>query len=169
MVENGENVIRVSAELMAKFRSEQNLLVGTIGALGVGLAGAVLWAVIGISTGYQIGYIAVAIGFGVGFAMRFFGKGLDQVFGIVGAIIAVLSVYLGNIFTLVGFVAEEYQTTVFDVLEAVPFIEMNQLMFVEFGFIDIVFYAIALIEGYKFAFRQITEEDLVEDKKINPL
>ena len=49
--------------------------------------------------------MAVAIGLGVGYSIRTFGKGIDTVFGIVGAAIALLSCLLGNFLSIIGFIA----------------------------------------------------------------
>ena len=59
-----------------------------IGGLIAALVGAAIWAAITVETGYQIGYMAVGVGFLVGFAVRIFGKGTTQAFGIIGAVLA---------------------------------------------------------------------------------
>lgn len=58
-----------------------------------------------MSTEYQIGYMAIAVGFLVGFVIRLTGKGIDKIFGISGAILAIFGCLLGNLLSNVGFIA----------------------------------------------------------------
>ena len=95
----------LSNEVLERLRLEQNLPLAIVSGVGAGLIGAILWGVITVTTNYQIGYMAIAIGAGVGFSMRFLGKGIDQVFGITGGAIAVLSCFVGNFFSVIGFYA----------------------------------------------------------------
>ena len=61
--------------------AEENLPKGVLYAVIACIVGAAAWGLISVSTGYQIGYMAIGIGFLVGFAMRQ-GKGIRSVFGI---------------------------------------------------------------------------------------
>ena len=75
-----------------------------------------LWlGLISISTGYQMGYMAIGVGFLVGFAMRQ-GKGIRPIFGIIGAALALISCVMGDFFSIVGLVAKEYGVSFMDVL-----------------------------------------------------
>lgn len=64
-----------------------------------------IWATITVSTGYQIGYMAV-IRFIVGYSNRAVGKGIDQIFGIIVAVFAFIGCFLGNYFGLIAFAAD---------------------------------------------------------------
>lgn len=98
----------VSEEGLERLRTEQDFNKGMIAGVCAGLLGAILWGVVTVATEYQIGYMAIAVGAGVGYCIRYFGKGIDMSFGIGGAVIAVISCLLGNFFSIVGFVANEY-------------------------------------------------------------
>ena len=50
---------------------------------------------------------AVGVGFLVGFAVRYFGKGMDQSFGVVGAVWSLLGCGLGNLLAVCGMVSKE--------------------------------------------------------------
>lgn len=50
--------------------AEENLPKGVLYAVIACIVGAAAWGLISVSTGYQIGYMAIGIGFLVGFAMR---------------------------------------------------------------------------------------------------
>ena len=67
-----------------------------IAGVVVAIIGAIIWAAVTMATEYQIGYMALAVGAAVGLSIRFVGKGIDQVFGITGAILAILGCLLGN-------------------------------------------------------------------------
>jgi len=158
--ENHKIIAAISDKHLEKFRGEQNFQMALFSGILVGLIGALLWGMITVSTGYQIGYMAIAIGAGVGFSMRYFGKGVDQIFGISGAIIAVLSCALGNILSIVGFAAEYGDLSYFDALAQIDYTILFEIMAESFSFMDIVFYGIAAYEGYKFAFRAFTQEEI---------
>lgn len=142
------------------FLSEQNLSVGVLASILVGTVGSLIWASITVATGYQIGYMALAIGAGVGYTMRLTGKGIEPKFGILGAIIAVLSCFLGNFFSLIGFVANENDISYLETLLSIDYSLVPNAIKEGFSFMDLFFYAIAGAEGYKFSFRKFTNEDL---------
>ncbi len=145
-----------------QLKDEQNfqLAVG-IGALAA-IVSAVIWAAITIATEYQIGYMAVAVGFVVGYAVRYAGKGINQEFGVLGAILALVGCLLGNLFSQVGFAANYYEVGIFEVFSVLSFGAIIDIMKESFTPMDLLFYGIAVYEGYKFAFRQLTEEEINE-------
>lgn len=149
-------------QYMARLRMEQNLPMAIAAGVITCLVSAVLWAVISVSTGYQIGYMAVGVGLLVGYSVRFLGKGMDQVFGIIGAVFALLGCLLGNAFAIVGFLANEGGMGVMNALEFVNVSFIVMAMKETFSPMDLLFYGIAIYEGYKFAFRQITEEEILQ-------
>ena len=144
-------------QYMEKLRMEQNLPMGILGGFIGCLVGAILWALIAVATGYMIGYIAVAVGFLAGYGTRILGKGIDTVFGIVGAILALFGCILGNVFTYASILG----LGVGDVLG--NFGDMIGLVLENFGFMDILFYGLALYMGYQFAFRKVKEEEIIEN------
>lgn len=159
---DSEAIESLSQNQKDRLLAEQKLVPGLLAGLGVGLIGAVLWALITIATEYQIGYMAVAIGAGVGYSIRLVGKGIQPIFGIWGAFIALLSVFLGNIFGIVGYVSVSEGYDFFELLGEIDFAVLLDIMVESFSPIDIVFYGIATYEGYKFSFRQLNSEDIKE-------
>lgn len=166
-VEHSEVIQKLSERDVERFKSEQNYPKAVITGVLVGLIGAILWGIITVATGYQIGYMAIAIGAGVGISMRLLGKGIDQIFGITGGIIAIVSCFLGNFFSLIGFAANEEGLGYMEVLSLIDYSLIPSVMMDAFSPMDLFFYAIAAYEGYKFAFRTFTEKDLydLESKK----
>ena len=123
------------------------LLAGLLAAL----AGAAAWALVTDITKYQIGWMAVGVGFLVGFAVRKFGRGTTPVFGAIGAVFALLGCLAGNLFAVVGMVAIENSVGFFEVLSKIPLSAMPEIMIESFSPMDVLFYGIAVFEGYKVA------------------
>lgn len=145
---------------VGRFREEQNLTGGALAGLAAAVAGAAVWAVITVATGYQIGWMAIGVGFLVGLSVRLAGKGIDKSFGVAGALLALVGCLLGNFLTVVHFVAEAWELGYFDTLSRLDPAAVPELMTITFSPIDLLFYALALYQGYKLSFRQITREEL---------
>ena len=163
--ETAENETRIDPMMvemaMEKFRSEQNLLGGVSAGLVGALAGAVIWAVITVFAKYQIGFMAVGVGFLVGIAVRTFGKGIDKIFGLAGAAMALLGCLLGNLFTVCYFVSLAEKMDFFDVLARLDLTVIANLLKATFRPMDLIFYAIAVYEGYRLSFRKIPEKEFL--------
>lgn len=142
--------------------ADQNFSAALIAGIVVGLVGAILWGVITVATNYQIGYMALAIGAGVGFAVRMFGKGIDEKFGYLGAVLSFFSVLIGNFLSVIGYLANAEGLGYIETLLLFDYAYFPQLMAETFSLIDVLFYGIAVYEGYKFSFRKITEQDILE-------
>ncbi len=145
-------------------RKHQDLPYALIGGVSAAIVGAMVWGLITFYTHYQIGYMAIAVGLLVGFAVRYFGAGIDMVYGIVGATCAVLGCALGNLLGQVGFIAEAENMGYFEVIPYLNFSVIGTIFQESFSPMDVVFYGIAGYEGYKFAFRPVTE-DLIQMAK----
>ena len=143
-----------------QLRSEQNLAMGVVAGLVASLVGAAIWAGVTIATGYQIGWMAVGVGFLVGFAVRIGGKGLDPIFGIAGAALALLGCGVGNLLAVCGILAQEEGAQLMNVLSSLDLEFAQQLMVATFSPIDLLFYGLAVYEGYRLAFRQVSQEEL---------
>lgn len=133
--------------------AEQNLTKGVILGAVACIVGAVAWALVSVSTGYQIGYMAIGVGLLVGIAMRQ-GKGVTPVFGIIGAALALVSCVLGDFFSIIGFIAKDYEISFMDVLLEVDYKEVFGAMMENLASMTVVFYGIAVYEGYKLSLRE---------------
>ncbi len=153
------NPERVEALYRRKI-SEQNLKLGIAVGFVAAVLGAVIWTVVTVVTSYQIGWMAVGIGFLVGYAIRQFGKGITKVFGIAGALLALFGCLLGNLLTACEFVAKATEATFMQVLLALEPAMAMELLKVTFSPMDILFYGIAIYEGYRLSFHQVTEQDM---------
>lgn len=161
-LENHAVINKLSERNIALFKSEQDYPKALLTGLIVGLLGAILWGIITVATGYQIGYMAIAIGAAVGYSMRLTGNGIDQIFGITGAIISILSCALGNFFSIIGEIANFEGLGYLETLELFDYSQLIPIMTETFSFMDIIFYGFAAYQGYKLAFRAFTEKEIYE-------
>ncbi|MEZ6135270.1 MAG: hypothetical protein R3C53_10205 [Pirellulaceae bacterium] len=148
--------------LFAKLLQQQNFPLAIVAGLIAAIAGGFAWAAITVATGFQIGWLAVGIGFLVGVAVRSAGKGLTKKFGIAGGLLALFGCALGNLLAMCAILAEQmgapFVSTSLTILsDPVAAVE---LMKAGFSPIDVLFYGIAVYEGYKFSFREVSDADL---------
>jgi phosphate/sulfate permease len=143
-----------------RLRSQQNFVAGLFAGAVAALVGAVIWAVITDVTGYQIGFMAIGVGFIVGYAVRVAGKGIDQSFAIMGAVLALLGCVVGNALAVLGIVANQENMRYSELWSRIDLPTMGNLMAATFSPMDLLFYAIAIYEGYKLSFRQVTDDEL---------
>ncbi|OHB68091.1 MAG: hypothetical protein A2Y77_16385 [Planctomycetes bacterium RBG_13_62_9] len=133
-----------------------------IGGLGAAAVGAIIWAVITVATNYQIGWMAVGVGFLVGGMVRTLGRGIDKSFGYLGAAMAAFGCLLGNLLSLCTVIASQEGVSPFAILAHIsshPVVIPGALI-VTFHPMDLLFYGLAVYEGYRLSFRRITEADL---------
>lgn len=145
---------------IAQLRNEQSFPLGLVGGIAGGVAGAALWAILTAFTGYQIGWMAVGVGFLVGIGIRTLGKGMDNVFGFLGAALALLACLLGNLLAACGILSSQEQIPFFQILPMLTPTLIKDLLVATFSPIDLLFYGIAVYEGYKLSFRRISQEEL---------
>jgi len=147
-------------QFQRKMREEQDLSRGILAGLGAAILGACLWAVITVLTGYQIGWMAVGVGFLVGFANRTFGRGVDKTFGYCGALLALVGCVLGNLLSVCIMIGNQTETSSLTVLSSLNPGTAIDLILATFQPMDILFYGLALYEGYKFSFRQLSDKEV---------
>jgi hypothetical protein len=152
--------------------AEQNfggaVLAGGIAAL----AGGTVWAVLTVQTQYQIVWMAIGMAFLVGLAVRVFGKGFDSVFGAVGAVWSVVGCLIGNLLAVYGFIGQHEGASVLSVMAAIEPWVIPKIMIETFEPIDLAFYGCAIYLGYRYSFREMTEEDIegfLEERKTATL
>jgi len=161
-----ENQLEIDPLKMQRFlqeiRDNQNLVMGSLAGLATAIVCAILWAVITAATNYQIGWMAIGVGVAVGSAVRYFGKGIDTVFGISGGFLSFLGCLAGNFFTVLILVSNKEAIPILELLGQLNLKVLIDVMKATFQPMDAVFYAIGLYEGYNFSFRQTTDEELAK-------
>lgn len=130
---------------------QERFPMGIIAGIVTGVVCAVLWAAVTLITYYQIGWMAIGVGFVVGFAIRKAGNGVSSKFGVVGAIIALLSCLFGNALIVVGMIAHE---TGLSYTSAMSGFELSYMV-ETFSVMDLLFYGLAIAAGYKYAFHKV--------------
>lgn len=153
---------QLSKDTLDKLRKDQKLIPAISAGFIVGIIGAFIWGYITVLTQYQIGYLALAIGAGVGFTIRKFGNGIDNIFGFWGAGISLFSVLFGNFLSVIGFIANTEGLGLMQTLFLFDYSYLPEVMAETFSPMDLVFYGIAIYEGYKLSFRVVTQKDLLE-------
>ena len=152
-------------QLREVLRLEQNLPLALLGGAAAALVGALLWAIITVSINLQIGYMAIGLGLLVGYTVRLTGKGMDTSFGVLGAVLSFAGCLLGNLFTLIGFIANDEGLSYMQVFLGVDYSLVPQVMIATFAPLDLLFYGLAIYEGYRFSFRQISAEEMMARQK----
>ena len=138
------------------------------GGLAAAFAGAVIWALVTVTTKHQIGWMAVGVGLLVGLAVRL-AKG-GKAFAILGGFLALFGCVLGNLLSCVAFAATQEHISIFAALANVDYSKAALVMWDDFLSGSFLFYAIAVYEGYRFS--KTTENGLKkkeqQDKPVSP-
>ena len=145
-----------------KLQSEQNLGMGIAAGLVAALLGAAVWGAFTFYTGYVYGIIAVGVGFLVGYAVRTFGKGLSNLYGVIAALLAFFGCALGNLLTVTASLAKYEGVPFFEALSKLDLELIQELMVASFEPLDLLFYGFAIYEAYVIAFRRLSQEELQE-------
>jgi hypothetical protein len=117
------------------------------------LAGAALWALVTVLTQMELGLMAVVIGFMVGLGIQKVRKRPNKNFGILGAVLALVGCLLGNALSFVAFAAQQSGGSFTAVLMTVSPASLLSAMAQNFAAMDLLFYGIAIYEGFKFGSR----------------
>ncbi len=141
-------------------RAEQNLFLAILAGTVAAGVGAAAWAAITVATGSQLGIVAVGIGLAVGYAVRATGKGIDPQFGVVGAVLALTGCLAGNLLAVCALVARREGIPLDEVLQKIDFPTALRLLAATFQVTDLIFYGIAVYEGYRLSFRPVTAEEV---------
>jgi len=151
---------------MERLRENQSLGAAILSGIIAAAVGAVAWAAVTYLTNYKLGVTAIFVGAFVGYTVRRFGRGVDIQFRIVGGSLALLGCLAGNLLMVCAILARQEKLSLIKVISALTPASVVKLVQVTFDPMDIVFYAIAIYEGFKFAARALTQEDYV---KINDM
>jgi hypothetical protein len=136
---------------LAILRARQKFALAIPAGLAAAVLGAVLWAVFVYATNTELGLVAVAVGALVGLAIRRVGNGIDPQFGILGGACAAFGWALGTILCDIAFVAKEAGRPFLDTAAALGLGTSISLGINAIEPMDLLFLAIAVWEGWKFA------------------
>ena len=145
---------------MQSLRDDENFLLAIAAGLVAAVIGAAAWTGITIATNYQIGFMAVGVGYLVAFSIRTAGKGISKKFQILGALLSLLGCVSGNYFTICHLIAQKDGIGFFDQLTNANPLAILFVMKENFSPMDILFYGIAIYEGYRLSLRKFNPGEL---------
>ena len=121
--------------------------------IAAAIVGAILWAVFVYVTNMELGLVAIAVGALVGISVREAGRSSHNSFGIIGAVCAAFGWALGTVMCDVAILAKQAGAPFSDVISRIGASGTVTLAIGSSDAIDLLFLAIAVWEGYKFAKR----------------
>lgn len=130
----------------------ENFPLAIAAGLGTAIAGAGVWAAVTVATQMELGIMAVAVGYLVGQAIKVTGHGRTQKFGILGALCGLAGCLLGNLLRAVIFFSQEAHIPFMQVVSQASPAFLFSLMKQFTQALDVLFYGIAIYEGYRFSF-----------------
>ena len=134
-------------------RAQQNFPLAVIAGISAALLGAVLWAAVTVTTEYKLGLMALAVGYMAGQAIRLAGQGVDAKFGYLGAACGFLGCAAGDVLSNIVFFAHAKSLSFAQTLNILTPDLLMALAKIAFDPMDLLFLAIGVYEGYKFAFK----------------
>lgn len=146
--------------LERQLRDNQNFGMALLGGAGAAIIGALIWAGITAATHLQIGWMAVGVGFLVGFSIRKFGRGIDMLYGVLGACLSLLGCIVGNILTACIDIAMVENIPFSEVISGLSIELIVAILVFTFSPIDLLFYGLALYFGYKYSFHQLSPDEM---------
>lgn len=157
-------------QLMRARKEQESIPLALLGGAVAAFVAALIWGTITYATGYQIGFMAIGVGFLVGYAVNYLGKGMSQTFNIIGAAFALLGCVLGNLFAAMISAALVEGIPVLGIIVALaadPKI-IVEILVATFSPMDLLFYGIAIYEGYKLSAQGLTDEELESIQRTPP-
>ena len=133
---------------------DSNFGLAIVAGLGAAAVGAIIWGMVVYLTQTELGIVAIALGALVGIAVRKAGRSSDTTFGIVGACCAALGWFFGMIFCDLAVLAQQTGQQLPVVMARLGVVGSVSLVFQATQAMDLLFLAIAVWEGYKFAIRK---------------
>lgn len=161
------NQTSIDQVTIEELKSSQSIKGAILGGLIGAIAGAALWAIVTVITKYEIGYVAIGVGFLTGFSVRKLGRGFEKPFGYIGAIWSLIGCFVGNIFAILIMSANQYNISLIQVIHILNFNLLVSIVKDTFSLMDLVFYGIAVYEGYRFSFMKKDEVIQKLNKIVN--
>lgn len=154
-------------QLRRQMRDNQNLTLGIFGGALGGVIGAVAWGLLTWITHIQIGYAAIGVGFLAELGVRLLGRGIDTSFAVVGAVMALLGVLLGNLFWACIEIARQEGVPLSAVAASLNSELISTIFRKTFSPIDLLFYGIAVWAGFKYARLSPPDAEVIDAVKTS--
>ncbi len=138
-------------ERLHKLRKDQNLFLGILGGIIAMIFCSVIWTAITIFTGYQIILMSLMVGFITGSAIRISGMAIDPVFRFIGAILALIGCFAGNLFSAIAIIADMEHISYLTAMRWLNYHVFIDIVFDIYHGIDLLFYLAAAGFAYYFS------------------
>jgi hypothetical protein len=145
-------------EYRAAIERNQRLAPGIAAGLVAALSGVLIWALLTWLINFENVWMAVGVGIAIGYAVRAAGKGVDRVFGLVGAALALGAGLFGTLLATCLVAARQQGVSFFSLLSALTPSAAASLLKETFGLLDLMFLVIAAYEGYRFSFADFSDK-----------
>jgi len=151
---------------MQDLRDRQNFVVALLGGVATSAVGAILWAVVAYLSGYRFGIMAILLGFLVGRVILIVGRGVDIQFRIIGAVLALISCLAGDGFAYCIALAKYQGVSLSSVFTQVSSAGLVRFFKTIIDGEDLIFYGIAVYEGFRFSARKLTPADYTKIREM---
>jgi hypothetical protein len=141
-------------EQLQQARAKQNLGLGIVGGLVGALIGAVVWVAIAYITEYEVGLAAILIGFLAGFGVRQLGKGVEPIFGIAAAVLALFGWAVGSLGAAYAIITKKLAASFANSYFFEAWLD-------SFRPLDILFVVLAVVFGYITAMQNVPKKPKV--------
>lgn len=135
-------------------RAQQNVLLGFLAGFMTALVCTAGWVALALASGLWFGWAAIAAALAVGLAVRFFGRGFDAIFGLLGVGGTLVSCALATVLIGSKQIAEHEHLTLWQALGAFQPHSAADLFRAGFGARDAAMFAAAAALAWFVARRQ---------------
>jgi hypothetical protein len=108
-------------------RAQQSILRGAAGGAAAAVLAVLLWSVAALLAGLPLLWLMVGAGVVTGCAVRFFGRGIDALFGLLGAAVALAASAGGGFLVLALLAAQQRSLSVGDLWERLALADVWKL------------------------------------------
>ncbi len=143
-------------------RQQQSFGAALSAGTAAALAGAALWGAVTVVTHYELGLTAIVVGVMVGLAVRKAGRGIEKKFGVLAAVLALIGSVAGKLLSVNVAIAQHYGTPIPQALMHMDLQRSIDLLTRTYRPMDLLFYAIAVYEAYKYGYGRL----VVRKKKV---
>jgi hypothetical protein len=149
---------QLNYQLAEKLVAEQNIWGAAIFGAAAMVLAAVAYGLIGAG-GFTYSFVAVGIGVFVGLTMQFLGRGIDARFPVLASVYTVGGCLLGNMFTIIIYIARAEKVSPFKILLDTPPNELLEWSGSGVQLISLIFWTFAVVAAIFFVKRPLTREE----------
>jgi antitoxin component YwqK of YwqJK toxin-antitoxin module len=147
----------VALKKLRKYQSFPYAMIGGLLFTGISSVGCAFFTA---TTGIQGVYMVLGVGLLVGMAVRFFGAGINRIFGILAVLLTLAGSLLGCYLSRTDFPEEMQLASIIKVPDYLSPDLMLHTMRDTFVPLDLVFYGLAALLGYLLAIRRINKRKM---------